>query len=101
MVYRIRGTIGGERINYNGATKANTAAMPVVKMLLQSVVSDDAEFMTIVIKDFYLNTDLPRSEWMRVPVKFLSPTILDKYNLHQFINNGATLFEVVKSLTCR
>ena len=69
-----------------------------VKMLLQSVVSDDAEFMTIDIKDFYLNTDLPRSEWMRVPVKFLSPTILDKYNLHQFIHNGAILFEVVKSL---
>ena len=97
-VYRIRGTIGGDRINYTGITKANTAAMPVVKMLLQSVVSDDADFMTIDIKDFYLNTELPRSEWMRLPVKFLSTSILNKYNLHQYINNGAVLFEVVKSL---
>jgi len=72
--------------------------MPVVKMLLQSVVSDDAEFMTIDIKDFYLNTALPRSEWMRIPVKFISPVILAKYNLHQYIHNGAILFEVVKSL---
>ena len=39
--------------------------MPVVKMLLQSIVSDDADFMTIDIKDFYLNTDLPRS---KVPI---------------------------------
>jgi len=72
--------------------------MPVVKMLLQSVVSDDAEFMTIDIKDFYLNTELPRSEWMRLPVKFLSSSIMDKYKLHQFIHDGAVLFEVVKSL---
>ena len=96
--YRIRGTIGGDRINYTGVTKANTAAMPVVKMLLQSVVSDDAEFMTIDIKDFYLNTELPRSEWMRIPVKFLSAAILDKHNLRPFINDGAVIFEVVKSL---
>ena len=96
--YRIRGTIGGDRINYTGVTKANTAAMPVVKMLLQSVVSDDAEFMTIDIKDFYLNTELPRSEWMRIPVKFLSAAILDKHNLRPFINDGVVIFEVVKSL---
>ena len=96
--YRIRGTIGGDRINYTGVTKANTAAMPVVKMLLQSVVSDDAEFMTIDIKDFYLNTELPRSEWMRIPVKFLSAAILEKHNLRPFINDGAVIFEVVKSL---
>lgn len=97
-VYRIRGTIGGDRINYTGSTKANTAALPVVKMLLQSVVSEDAEFMTIDIKDFYLNTALPRSEWMRIPLKFLSTTVIEKYNLQPFIHNGAILFEVVKSL---
>jgi hypothetical protein len=41
-VYRIRGTAGGDRINYDGPTKANTAALFTVKILLQSVVSDDA-----------------------------------------------------------
>lgn len=97
-VYRIRGTIGGDRINYTGVTKANTAAMPVVKMLLQSAVSEDADFMTIDIKDFYLNTLLPRSEWMRIPVRFLSTTVLDKYNLHRFVHKGSILFEVVRSL---
>jgi hypothetical protein len=37
--YRIRGTAGGDRINYDGPTKANTAALSTVKILLQSVVS--------------------------------------------------------------
>jgi hypothetical protein len=52
-VYRIRGTAGGDRINYDGPTKANTAALSTVKLLLQSVVSDNANFMTLDIKDFY------------------------------------------------
>ena len=41
--YRIRGTIGGDRINYPGPTTARTAAMPLVKLLLQSVISDNSK----------------------------------------------------------
>ena len=81
-VYRIRGTAGGDRINYDGPTKANTAALSTVKLLLQSIVSDNANFMTLDIKDFYLMTPLPRSEYIRIPLKFLSAQILAKHNLH-------------------
>ena len=95
-VYRIRGTAGGDRINYDGPTKANTAALSTVKILLQSVVSDDANFMTLDIKDFYLMTPLPRPEYLRIPLKFLSEAILDKHNLRPFIHNNSILFEVTK-----
>lgn len=54
--FRVRGTIGGDRINYPGKTSADTAAMPVIKLLLQSVISDDHKWMTPDIKDYYLNT---------------------------------------------
>jgi hypothetical protein len=74
-VYRIRSTAGGERINYDEPTKANTAALSTVKILLQSVVSDDADWMTLDIKDFYLMAPLPRSEYIRIPLKFLSPRL--------------------------
>ena len=37
-IYRIRGTTGGDRINYDGPTKANTAPLSTVKIPLQSVV---------------------------------------------------------------
>ena len=63
-VYRICGTAGGDRINFDGPTKANTAALSTVKILLQSVVSDNAYFMTLDIKDFYLMTPLPRPEYI-------------------------------------
>ena len=41
--YRIRGAADGDRINYVGPTKANTAALSTVKSLLQSVVSNNAD----------------------------------------------------------
>jgi hypothetical protein len=72
--------------------------MSTVKILLQSVVSDNAKFMTLDIKDFYLMTPLPRPEYIRVPLKFLSQKILDKHNLHQYIHNNSVLFEVTKSM---
>ena len=68
--YRIRGTIGGDRVNYPGPTTARTAAMSLVKMLIHSVISDNAQWLTIDTKDFYLNTPLPRPEYLRIQSKF-------------------------------
>jgi hypothetical protein len=56
-VYRIRGTAGGDRINYDGPTKANTAALSTVKLLLQSIVSDNANFMTLLGHQGFLPHD--------------------------------------------
>ena len=54
ITFRIRGTAGGDHINYNGPTSAQTAAMAVVKLLIHSVVSEQKNWMTIDIKDYYL-----------------------------------------------
>jgi len=43
---RTRGTAGGDRINYPGEVKANVADLAVVKMLIHSVVSDRAHWMS-------------------------------------------------------
>ena len=96
--YRVRGTIGGDRINYPGPTTARTAAMPLVKLLLQSVVSDNSRFLTLDIKDFYLNTPLDRPEYLRISSKFLPQHIVVKNNLQQYLHNGSILFEVNKGM---
>jgi hypothetical protein len=54
--------------------------------------------MTLDIKDFYLMTPLPRSEYIRISLKFLSAKILVKHNLHPYIFNNSILFEVTKSM---
>ena len=41
ITYRMRGTAGGDKINYRGPASALTADMPVVNFLLHSVISDN------------------------------------------------------------
>lgn len=96
--YRVRGTIGGDRINYPGPTTARTAAMPLVKLLLQSVISDNKRFLTLDIKDFYLNTPLDRPEYLRVSSKIFSQHIVVKNDLQQYLYKGSILFEVNKGM---
>ena len=45
--------------------------MEVVKVLLNSALSDDAELMTLDIKDYYLGTPLERPEYLRIDIKFI------------------------------
>jgi hypothetical protein len=45
-VYRVRGTYGGDRSDFEGETHARTANLPTIKILLDAVVSEDANWMT-------------------------------------------------------
>lgn len=96
--YRVRGTIGGDKINYPGDTSANTAAMPVVKILLQSVISDDTNWMTLDIKDYYLNTPLSRPEYIRIQRKLIPNDIMERHKLEEFMSNTSVLFEVNRGM---
>jgi hypothetical protein len=51
--------MGGNFINYPGNCGTPTADLLTVKILLNSIISmPNAKFMTIDIKDFYLNTPM-------------------------------------------
>ena len=79
--------MGGDRINYPGDCGTPTADMLTVKLLLNSVISTkNARFMTIDIKDFYLNTPMTRYEYMRLKLSKLPPDFIEEYKL----NNKAT-----------
>ena len=56
---RTRITIGGDRIIYPYETRAVTAEMEALKILLNCMISEDAQWSTIDLTDFYLGTDLP------------------------------------------
>ena len=101
--YRIRGTAGGDKINYPGNVSANTADMEVVKLLIQSVASDRhnkgvSNWMTLDIKDYYLGAPLERPEYIRIPTRFIPADIQEKYNLSQYIQRDAILFEISKCM---
>ena len=96
---RIRFTVGGNRITYDGNVSTPTADLTTVKTLLNSVLSTpQARFMTIDIKDFYLNTPMARFEYMRIPTKFIPPAISEQYNLAPLVHHDHVMVEIRKGM---
>lgn len=97
LVFRVRGTYGGDKSDYNGRKDAQTAALSTVKILLNSVVSDkDAEWMTADISDFYITkgNTLTRPEYMWIPLKTLPEDVIVKYNLRALQHNGKVMVRI-------
>ena len=97
--YRIRLTVGGNRINYPGDCGTPTADMITVKILLNSVISTlNARFMTIDIKDFYLNTPMARPEFMRLKLADIPAAIIDRYKLRDIAQDGYVFVRIQKGM---
>lgn len=96
---RVRFTVGGDRVDYPFDVSTKTAALVTVKILLNSVISTNgARFMTIDIKDFYLNTPMTRFEYMRIPTDVIPDDIMNQYNLQALEHNGYVYVEIRKGM---
>lgn len=96
---RVRITLGGDRINYPGDCGTPTADLTTVKLLLNSVISTpNAKFMSIDIKDFYLNTPLPRKEYIRMKLDMFPEDVVEHYNLNELAHNGHVYAECVQGI---
>ena len=78
----IRLTIDGDRLDYFGDASTPTTDLTTTKLHLNSVIfTPTAKFTTADIKNFYLNNDLPDSEWVRLPITIIPAEIIQQYNL--------------------
>ena len=60
-VNRVRVTVGGDRLDFPGATTNHCAGLTNIKCLLNSTISaPGAGFVTLNIKDFYYGTAMAR-----------------------------------------
>jgi len=95
----VRFTIGGDRVDYKGDCRTKTADLSTAKILFNHIISTpDAQFMTLDIKDFYLNTDMPHYEYMRIPVSSIPAKIMKLYNLDPLVHRGAVYVEIRKGM---
>eukprot|EP00804_Cyclotella_cryptica_P013054 CCRYP_002367-RE/>CCRYP_002367-RE protein AED:0.37 eAED:0.37 QI:0/0/0/1/0/0/2/0/323 len=99
--HRIRLTVGGNRINFPGGCGTPTADMLTTKVLLNSVVSTvGARFMTIDIKDFYLNTPMARPEFMRLKLSDMPNNVIEHYALRTIATeDGYVYVRIQKGIT--
>jgi hypothetical protein len=96
---RVRWTAGGDRIDYPGNKTTKTADMTTAKLLFNSVISTPgARFMGIDLKDFYLCSDLPEYEYVRIPIHMIPDNIMELYKLQDKIHNGYVYAEVRKGM---
>lgn len=92
-LYRVRGTFGGDRSNYNGVTASYQAAMSTVKLLLNKNISiDDSRWMTMDVADMYLHSRLPddQYEYMVLNIDEIPQEIIDTYHIMDFVSPGDT-----------
>ena len=96
---RTRLTVGGNLIDYPFAVSTKTADLVTAKLLFNSVISTPkAKYMCMDVKFFYLNTPMPRYEYMKIPVALIPDEIMDAYNLHDMVYNGYVYMEIQKGM---
>ena len=97
--YRVRGTYGGDRGDYQGPTAAETADITTVKLLLNDVISDpEGKWLTTDVCDYYLGTPMDSPEYMRVPIKYIPLATQRKHNLAHLIHNGYVIMQLNKGI---
>ena len=103
--YRVRGTFGGDRSGYQGATSSQTAEYLTTKVLINATLSDrlhkdpDTKFATADMVDFYLGAMLDQPGYLGMKAATFSQEIIDIYNLREYIDsNGTIYFQVVKCM---
>jgi hypothetical protein len=97
--YRIRYTVGGNRIDYPGETATPGADQTTVKLLVNSTISTPGgRYMCIDIKDFYLNTEMGRAEYMWISIDMLGADVIAAYQLEGYIVNNRVLVEINKGM---
>ena len=88
-------TIGGSIIYYPGDVGTNTATLELIKVLLNSVLSrKGARFSTTNLKNFYLDTPMKDSEYVRIKVADIPEEFIYEYNLQGMDRNGWIYFEI-------
>ncbi len=74
--------MGGDRVLYPGDVGTPTTDLFTIKILINSIISTaGAKFMTMDIKDFYLNTPVARYEYMQLRIADMPEDIIKHYNL--------------------
>ncbi len=99
-VHRTQLTVGGDKVHYPGDIGTPTADLTLVKMHINSVVSTlGVQYMTLEVKNFYLNMPMVRYEYVRIKIDDIPDKIIVEYNLRDKVsNNGHIYVEIQKGM---
>jgi hypothetical protein len=91
---------GGDRVHYPGNAGTPTADLLKVKLLINSTISTpNAKYMTMDIKDFYLNNPMARYKYMQLRIANMPDDVVKHYNLTNLATpDGYVYCEIQKGM---
>ncbi len=91
----IRITAGGNLIDYDGNASVCTADLDTAKLHWNSVIStENARYMCLDIKNFYLTAALEYFEYMKIPLALFPVWKIEQYNLQHLALDGWVYIEM-------
>jgi Reverse transcriptase (RNA-dependent DNA polymerase) len=86
--HRVRLTIGGNLIEYEGDVSSPTGSLTTYKIHCNDIISTPhARAMSLDIENYYLNTPLPTPEYMKVHISLIPDEIIQAYNLWSIVDS--------------
>ena len=101
---RVRGTIGGDKLDFQGATSANTADYVIVKKIISATLHDvkyvdpNTRFVNTDMVDFYLASPTEEAAYMMVLLKDIPMAIVNDYDLTKRARHGKVYFKVLLTM---
>ena len=101
---RVRGTIGGDKLEFQGATSANTADYVIFKNIISATLHDvkyvdpNTRFINTDMVDFYLASPMEEAAYMMVLLKDIPMSIVNDYDLTKRARHGKVYFKVLLTM---
>ena len=93
----------GDRLQYLDDTASPAASLLEAKILINSTISQSAQgarFMTIDIKDFFLQTIMSDTEYMKIHQKYFFDDIRKKHPIHKLVHIDGYIYCKIKKKVC-
>lgn len=97
--YRVRLTVGGDRLDYHGDASSPTATGSETKILFNSIISDakiGARFCSADLADFFLESPMEKPEYMRIHSKYFPAEMKEEYDIAPIIAHDNYVYVKIK-----
>ena len=96
---RVRITVGGNLINYEGELTTRTADLVTSKILWNSTLSTPgARYMCADVKNFYLCTPMDDPEYMKMKIELFPEEIIEQYGLREKVHKGFVWIKIIRTM---
>ena len=86
-------SVGGNLIDYPDPVTTHTCDLVTFKMHINSTLSwTKQKYCSFDVKNFYLNTPMERSEYMKIPLAQISDEIIAEYELKNKVHSDGTVY---------